>query len=171
MKTVVKIVIISMMCFTVFGCKKKDPTPVPPTITFKEAYLSEDNTYSIIKFEFYDGDGDLGLTQDENTGDQEFNLLVDYYEKVNGVWVLKSPVVTYNTSEAQYDTTYLHTRIPFIENESKDALEGDMEVDLLFHPGLYLNTPQADTIRYELTLIDRALHKSNQITTSELVIN
>ncbi len=171
MKTGVKIAIILIVCVAVFGCKKKDPTPVPPVITFKEAYLSQDNTYSIIKFEFYDGDGDLGLKQDENTGDREFNLLVDYYEKVNGVWVLKSPVITYNTSEAKYDTTYLHTRIPFIENENNDALEGDMEIDLLYHPNLYLNTPQADTIRYEIILLDRALQQSNKITTSELVIN
>ena len=171
MKTGVKIAIIFIACIVVFCCTKKEATPVPPTITFMEAYLSEDNTYSIVKFEFYDGDGDLGLKQDENSGEREFNLLVDYYEKVNGVWVLKSPVITYNTSEAKYDTTYLHTRIPFIENENKDALEGDMEVDLLFHPNLFLNSPQADTFRYELTLIDRALQRSNKITTSELIVN
>lgn len=170
MQSGVKIAIILFSFVLFFGCKKKDPTPVPPTITFKEAFLSADQTYSIVKFEFYDGDGDLGLKQEESTGEFEYNLLVDYYEKVNGVWVLKSPIVTYNTTDAKYDTTYLHTRIPFIKNESKDALEGDMEIDLLYHPGLYINSPQADTIRYELTLLDRALHESNKITTAELVI-
>lgn len=171
MKTGVKIVIILILLSGVFGCRKKDPTPSPPIITFKEAFLSEDNTYSIIRFEFYDGDGDLGLKQDENTGEQEFNLFVDYYEKVNGNWELKSPIIRYDSDAMKYDTTYLHTRIPFIENENRDALEGDMEIDLLFHPSLYLNTPQADTIRYEIVLVDRALQQSNRITTSELIIN
>lgn len=170
MQSGVKIVIILFSFILVFGCKKKDPAPVPPTITFKEAYLSDDNSYSIIKFEFYDGDGDLGLKQGENTGAFEYNLFVDYYEKINGVWVLKSPIVRFDVDEQKYDTTFLHTRIPFIENENKDALEGDMEVDLLFHPALYSN-PQADTIKYELTLLDRALQNSNTITTSELIVN
>lgn len=170
MQSGVKIAIILFSFILIFGCKKKDPTPVPPTITFKEAYLSDDNSYSIIKFEFYDGDGDLGLKQDENTGEFEYNLYVDYYEKINGVWVLKSPIVRFDVDEQKYDTTFLHTRIPFIENENKDALEGDMEVDLLFHPALYSN-PQADTIKYELTLLDRALQNSNTIITSELIVN
>ena len=166
MQSGVKIAIILFSFVLLVGCKKKDPTPVPPTITFQEAYLSQDNSYSIVKFEFYDGDGDLGLKQDENTGEFEYNL----FEKVNGVWVLKSPIVRFDVDEQKYDTTFLHTRIPFIENENKDALEGDMEVDLLFHPALYAN-PQADTIKYELKLRDRSLRYSNVITTTELVVN
>ena len=166
----VKIAIILFSFVLLFGCKKKDPTPVAPTITFSEAFLSATNDYSIVRFEFYDGDGDLGLTQDENTGEYEYNLFVDYYEKINGVWVLKSPLVRYDNDEQKYDTTYLDTRIPFIENESKDALEGEMEVDLIMHPLLYNNNGSPDTIKYELVLKDRALHYSNKISTTELIV-
>lgn len=166
----VKIAIILFSFVLLFGCKKKDPTPVAPTITFSEAFLSATNDYSIVRFEFYDGDGDLGLKQDENTGDYEYNLLVDYYEKVNGVWVLKSPLLVWNFDEQKYDTITMNTRIPFIENKNKDALEGNMEVDLLIHPLLYNNSGSPDTIKYELILKDRNLHLSNKISTSELIV-
>jgi len=164
MQSAVKIAIIFIASVLIFGCKKKDPTPVPPVITFMDAQLSEDNSYSIVRFEFYDGDGDLGLKQGENAGDQEFNLYVDYYEKINGAWVLKSPVITYNTTEAKFDTTELHLRIPFIENEAQQALEGETQVNLFYNFN-------SDTFRYELRMQDRAFQMSNQITTSELIIN
>lgn len=163
MQTGVKIVILFAFLATL-GCREKDPTPVPPQITFMDARLSEDQSYSIVRFEFYDGDGDLGLKQEENTGEQEFNLYVDYYEKINGVWVLQSPVITYNVAESKFDTTDLHLRIPFIENEAKESLEGETEVNLFYNFN-------ADTFRYELTMQDRALQLSNKISTSELIIN
>ena len=147
-----------------FGCKKKEPEPVAPVITFMDARLSADKSYSIVRFEFFDGDGDLGLRQDENSGEQEFNLFVDYYEKINGTWVLKSPVITWNTTEGKFDTTDLHLRLPFLENESGRSLEGETQVNLLYNFA-------ADTFRYEISLKDRALHLSNAITTTDLIVN
>lgn len=164
MQQTVKIAIILVAIALIWSCKKKEVTPVPPTITFLDAQMADDNSYSIVRFEFYDEDGDLGLKQSENSGEQEFNLFVDYYEKINGAWVLKSPVITYNTTEAKYDTTDLHLRVPFIENESNVSLEGETEVQLLYNFN-------ADTFRYELVLRDRALQNSNRIVTSDIIIN
>lgn len=159
----VKLVII-ILFFLGFGCKKEDPTPVPPEITFLDGWFSSDQSFVTVRFEFFDGDGDLGLKQFENLGNQEFNLFVDYYEKQNGIWVLKSPIITFNLSENKFDTTDLHLRIPFIENEAKKPLEGETEVKLLFDFN-------ADTFRYELFIVDRALHKSNTIVTSDFIVN
>ena len=153
-----------MAIFFALGCKKEDPVPTPPEITFLDAGLAADGSYALVRFEFYDKDGDLGLKQDENQGEQQYNLFVDYYEKQNGNWVLKSPIITFNVAENNYDTTELHLRIPFIENEAKRALEGETEVKLLYDFN-------ADTIRYEMYITDRALHKSNKITTSDLIVN
>jgi len=146
------------------GCKKDDPEPVPPVITFMDGEFSGDKSFTIVQFEFFDGDGDLGLTQEENTGEREFNVFIDYYEKVNGAWVLKSPVITWNTTENKFDTTELHLRMPFLENESGRSLEGETEVDLLYDFN-------ADTFRYEISIKDRALHLSNTITTTDFVVN
>ena len=163
MKQLSKLVILFSIVFA-FSCKKKDPEPVPPIINLIDARLSTDKSYAIVRFEFFDGDGDLGLHQEENTGDQEFNLFVDYYEKVNGVWTLKSPIITYNFTESKYDTFDLHARIPFLENEAERALEGETQISLLYDF-------TADTFRYDISLKDRALHLSYVITTTELVVN
>jgi len=163
MKPLPKLVILFAIIF-LYSCKKEGSTPVAPVITFIDAELSADKTYSIVRFEFFDNNGDLGLKQEENSGEQEFNVLVDYYEKINGVWVLKSPVITWNTTEAKFDTTELHLRLPFLENESGRSLEGETKIDLLYNFAV-------DTFRYNITLKDRALQLSNVITTTELIIN
>ncbi len=163
MKQLTKLAILFTIVLFI-GCKKRDPEPVPPVITFMDAQFSTDKSYSIIGFEFYDGDGDLGLRQEENLGEQQFNVFVNYYEKINGIWVLKSPVITWNTTEAKFDTTELHLRLPFLENEEKRALEGETKLDLLYDFN-------ADTFRYEISIKDRALHTSNVITTTELIVN
>ena len=169
MKQLSKLIILFSIVLTV-GCKKKDPEKVPPVITFMDANLSSDKTSSIVRFEFFDGDGDLGLHQDENLGEQEFNLFVEYYEKINGVWTLKTPIIDSNFNTLvtppawEYDTTYLHARIPFIKNESERALEGETQVNLLYNFN-------ADTFRYEIRLKDRAFHMSNVIITTELIVD
>ena len=163
MKQLIKLIILFSLFF-VFACRKDDPTPVPPVIEFVDARLSADRSFSIVRFDFVDDDGDLGLGQNENMGEQAFNLFVDYFEKENGVWVLRSPIITFNNTDNQFDTTTLNLRIPFIENETNTKLEGETSVDLLYNFN-------ADTFRYEIYIKDRALHESNRITTSELFLN
>ena len=68
------------------------------------------------------------------------------------------------TTEAKFDTTELHLRFPFLENESGRSLEGETKIDLLYDFN-------ADTFRYEISIKDRAFHLSNVITTSELITN
>ncbi|PCI99389.1 MAG: hypothetical protein COB15_04195 [Flavobacteriales bacterium] len=163
MQLAVKITILFTILFFV-GCSKEDPEPAPPTITFLDARLSDDKLYSVIRFEFFDADGDLGLKQKDTIGEYDYNVLIDYYEKVNGVWVLKSPVITWNTAEARYDTLELHLRFPFLENEAQRSLQGEIKLDLLFNFN-------ADTFRYDLHIKDRAFNTSNVITTTELIVN
>jgi len=159
----VKIAII-ISFFFILGCKKNDPEPVAPIITFLDATLAADKTYINVNFEFFDGDGDLGLKQNENQGAQEFNLFVEYYEKENGIWVKKSPIITFNVGENKFDTTELHLRMPFLENETNGELKGETSVNLFYDY-------TADTLKYELLLKDRALHSSNLIETAELIVN
>ena len=167
MQLAVKITILSAILFS-FGCSKETPDPVPPVITFMDAQFSADKSYAIIQFEFFDGDGDLGLKQEENGAGQEYNVFVDYYEKINGAWVLISPIITYNTTTTEYDTFFYNVRMPFLENESGRSLEGEIKVDLFYNN---FSAPLADTFKYDIRIKDRALQLSNVITTSELIVN
>ena len=150
------------------GCKKESSPPQPPIITFVSAEFNANKTASIIKFEFLDENGDLGLRQEENQGEQENNLFVDYYERINGEWVLKSPIITLSTIQpdpntVKYDTTELNARFPFIENEDESALTGDAEIVLLYNPTI-------DTFRYEIYIKDRAFQKSNTLITPDMIV-
>jgi hypothetical protein len=158
------------------SCKKEDPIPVSPTITFVDAKLSNDKFSSIIKFDFIDGDGDLGLKQEENVGEQEFNVFVDYYEKSNGQWVLKSPIITFTKDitlplSGFYDTTIVNARFPFIENELDRTLQGEIKIVLLYNKISLDSTSTPDTIKYDLYIKDRAFHTSNVITTTEIIVD
>ncbi len=171
MKRITILVILFATMFAI-GCKKEETTPQPPVITFLEARLSRDNAAGVVKFEFFDENGDLGLRQEENTGEQDYNIFVDYYEKHNGEWVLKSPIIAPSLDQPdsttiKYDTTYTHLRFPFIENEDGSPLTGDAVIDLFYNNG-YIQ-PYADTFRYEIYIKDRAFQKSNTIVTSEII--
>ncbi len=155
--------VILLFLIVFFGCKKEDPTPAPPVIKFIEGGLSADRSYAIVKFEFFDNDGDLGLKQDESQGEQQYNLFIDYFEKYHGAWQKKSPIITYNSGTNQYDTTVFHLRVPFIQNKEKQSLKGETYVKLLYN-----NFSLADTFKYEMVLKDRALTSSNKIETAEL---
>ena len=163
MQNVTKLAILFTILLS-YGCKKESPDPSPPKITFLDAGLSTNGVSATVNFEFIDLDGDLGLRQEENTGEQEHNVFIDYYEKINGEWVLKSPIITYNIIEEKFDTVTLNLRFPFIENEAERTLEGDVSLDLLFDFN-------ADTIKYDLYIVDRAFQKSNVITTTDLIVD
>jgi hypothetical protein len=160
----------------VVGCKKEDQLPMPPFINFIEASLASNKASAVVKIDFLDENGDLGLRQEENKGQQEFNVFVDYYEKVNGEWILKSPIIVWkpdiqNPLGGIYDTTITNLRMPFITNEAQRALQGEISLDLLLDAQNFVFTPQPDTIKYELYILDRAFQKSNSITTTAIIIN
>lgn len=154
------------------GCKKEDTTPQPPVITFLDAQFSIDKSASIVRFEFFDANGDLGLQQEENTGEEQYNIFVDYYEKENGAWILKSPIIAQipdinEPSGFRSDTTITHLRFPFLENEDGSSLTGEARIELFYNNFIQ---PLADTFRYEIYINDRAFQKSNTIVTTEMVV-
>ena len=154
------------------SCKKKETTPQPPIITFLDLQFSADKSGSVVTFEFFDENGDLGLHQEENKGEQEYNVFVDYYEKIDGKWILKSPIIAQipdfdEPSGFRTDTTITNLRFPFLENDDGRSLTGEAKIALFYNN---LIEPYADTFRYEIYIKDRAFQKSNAIVTSEIII-
>jgi hypothetical protein len=175
-QNITKLVIL-FICFITLGCKKKAPIPAPPVITFIDANVAANKASAVVKIEFLDEDGDLGLTQEENEGQQQYNVFVDYYEKINGVWVLKSPLIIWNPDISlplggTFDTSITNLRLPFLENEAQRALQGEVSLDLIFYNTQnFAFTPGPDTVKYGIYIQDRAFQKSNVITTTALIID
>lgn len=155
-----------MGAILLFSCVKNEEYPVEPVITFKNFYKLQDSTMTdnkgLLVFSFTDGDGDIGLSDDDTIAPFDssssfyYNLFIHYYERQHGQLV-----------EVEL-TVPQHQRLPVLTPEGKSkAIKGDIEVEL------FINNPFStyDTIAYEFYLYDRSLNKSNVILTPDIIVN
>ncbi len=157
---------VLILVFMGSGCSKDPDLPVEPAITFvsftKVLNNSGKDDKGILKINFTDGDGDIGLTDADidppydTSSMYYYNCFITYYEKQHGTYVAVDLPLTNNA------------RIPLVEDAGLgNALTGDVDIEL------YINNPFSafDTIRFDLFIVDRALHHSNTITTADIIIN
>ena len=178
MKFPIKIILIlSVIGLLAFiSCKRIEEYPPEPVISyldFEKIFNETDSIYDrgILKFEFTDGDGDLGLAKGDtfppfNPGSKYYyNLIIDYFEVRNGVET-PVPLTFYNPVTEQYDTVYLSARIPLLTPKgSNKALTGEI-YDTIF---IYNYYSEFDTLFLKFRIVDRALHESNIETTPYIV--
>ena len=108
-----------------------------------------------LKFEFTDGDGNMGLEQPDSIDLPDsllYNLYLSLYEK-DGSEFTKTE-----------DISSLNFRIPYIEREGQNkTLTGTITVDLEYKVIDY------DTFFYTFYIIDRQFNKSNVDSTEVLI--
>lgn len=147
------------------GCSKEPQYPAEPQISFVSFTKVQNNTgkddKGILKINFTDGDGDIGLTDADiqapfdTTSMYYYNLFITYYEKQNGTYVAVDLPLSNNA------------RFPLVPPANQgNPLTGDIDVEL------YINNPFStfDTIRFDVFIVDRALHHSNIISTQDIVV-
>lgn len=145
-----------LLAFATYSCKKDKEYPIEPAIEMSSRQVYQSPSKIIISFT--DGDGDIGLDQGDTLdpynyqedpfNKYHYNLLLYYFEKQGDEWV-----------EVQTAVDYFY-RVPNITPTGQNkALNGEIEVDLT------LPITRPDSIRYDIELIDRALHVSNLLTT------
>lgn len=178
MKKQVKLLLILSLlsAVAVISCKRIDEYAPEPTIKyleFEKLFNEIDTVYDrgILKFEFTDGDGDIGLAKGDtfppfNPGSKYYyNLIIDYFEVQNGI---ETPVYLtfFNANTQQFDTVYLSARIPLlIPKGSSRSLSGEIH-DTLF---IYNYNSTFDTLFLKFHIIDRALNESNEERTEYIV--
>ncbi len=159
MKNISKILLL--LC-VVNACKKKTAEiSTTPSLTFVSFTQGIDS--AIVKFNFTDGDGDIGFSPKDTTSPYTkaeghyYNFFVTYYEKHNGQF------------KAIKLTPPLHVRLPRIVLESKDkTLQGDLYIALpapYYSPLLNIG----DTIKFDYYLEDRALNKSAVVSSGDII--
>lgn len=156
--------ILSLFVFV--SCSKKEEYPVEPAIAFY-SFSKIANNYKvdekgILTISFTDGDGNIGIEPFDTLPPFNFNspyyynLFIDYYEKINGVFEKIDLPVSNNA------------RIPFIDADlAERGIRGNIEVELYINNILSTH----DTIKFSVFIYDRALNKSNVIETPEIVID
>ncbi len=143
------------------GCLKTEKFPVEPKVTFKSFEFFGDSASLVISFT--DGDGDIGLDPSDvsppfdTASSYYYNLFLEHSEKVNGEW---------NIVEFAEPIRY---RIPRITPTGQNkTLEGEIAVAIDPFP-LFI-TGNSDTVRYSVELVDRALHRSDRVTTTDILV-
>ena len=172
------------MVLMVISCQKPVEYPIEPRVEYLGfTYLfNADNTFSgegIVAFSYTDGDGDLGLDDGDTIypfgfhDAHYYNLEIDYLKCVNGVFE-KTPLLSPHVPTSPADTLVLYDTVTFNarfkrlrDNEDPKAISGTMDYRLTVQNPLSPN----DTIKFEIRILDRALHESNVIQTEAIITN
>ncbi len=171
MKLISKIVLFvltAIFVVTYLSCEKQSAYPSTPAIEFKSFEKIPNGTNiddkGSISITFTDGDGDMGLNPSDTNppfdknGQNYFNYIIRFIEKQNGKFV--------DITDSLPMT--LNVRFPRIESKTKtQSLKGYIEFEIFINN--YGST--FDTVKFDVYIMDRALHKSNTITTPEIVVN
>lgn len=163
MKNGRNLLLISAAAVLLMACPDVEQFPPEPSIEFVSLVQNEPDS-ATLSFSFLDGDGDIGLSNSDTTGEfalgQTFhhNLFIEYFEKQNGVWTLINLPLPYRY------------RIPLITPTGQNKLlEGTIDVGLAPFPTDPFS--QYDTVKYSIQLADRALNLSNVVESGELVVD
>lgn len=147
------------------ACVKKKNYPITPVIEFKSISFDDVNRKANIIIGFKDGDGDLGLAENNPT----LGVYLKYYYKdVNGVYQTMDTSLLSPTYDTLIDTYLIKLDItPLGKNK---AVEGDFiikrDYDALYYRHAFIPDPQF--VKYEFYIQDRAKHVSNRVQTTEI---
>ncbi len=151
---------------TISSCTKHEEYPNEPIIEYisinkiDNSGTADDKANILISFT--DGDGDIGLELDDTlppyspSGEYYYNYYITYYEKLNDTFQLVDLPFTFNA------------RIPFVDEDlAERGIKGEIKVEV------YINNinSDADSIRFDLQIVDRALNKSNILTTPSIFVD
>ncbi|MEA5401949.1 hypothetical protein VB776_03405 [Arcicella sp. DC2W] len=124
----------------------------------------------IISIDYQDGDGDLGFNDADFAALQkQYGLdvrtfLIELYVKKNGAFVLTNPSVKYGGN----------IRFRLKEGAKPGPIEGVIDYSVNFEYNLIEGIPELtgkrDTVKFDVTIKDRAMNTSNTIQTPEVVI-
>ena len=171
-------IVLFCLVLAVMSCQKPVEYPIEPKIEFEGfTYLfNPDSTFSgegIISFSYTDGDGDLGLDDADTLppfgfhNAHYYNMLIDYLKCINGEFV-KTPLLSWNVQTQSYDTITFNARFKRLrDSEEPKAISGTIDYTLPVQNPFSPN----DTIKFEIRILDRALHESNVIQTEPIFTN
>jgi hypothetical protein len=153
--------IILGLLIVLASCEKRpEDHPIIPQISYQSTAprtidVTNEGAFVRIELKFTDGDGDLGLDPNE----QEMNIY------------LKD---SRDTASSEYTYPYPFPYIPDYMRPSKGGLEGGITINLgrqYFSVTDSLNIAlKADTMQWNIYIVDRAGNKSNLITTDTIYI-
>ncbi|MEY4383583.1 MAG: hypothetical protein RI995_1125 [Bacteroidota bacterium] len=123
----------------------------------------------IMRINFKDGDGDLGITDAEIKSNPKYkdfkNFIVETYLQRNG----KFELLNLNPALGGL------VNFKFKPNQKAGPIEGTIDYSSQFVYAFYkgyspLFTPKNDTLKFKIQIVDNAFHQSNVVETTPVVI-
>ena len=156
-----KIVLFIVLLTLFFACKKRESFSDIPYLEFRHYELKDSvdalgNITKLCELHIYftDGDGDIGLFNEDTIAPYEYNLFVNYFEMHND-----------SLQQINVNPPY-HIRMP---NLTPTGQNKSLKVDVKYDVNVtYRNS---DTIKFELKLFDRALNESDWVSSSLIILN
>ena len=163
--------LISLILCGLVSCKKVEHYSVIPHIGFKSMEKIANSTTiddkGMLTLTFTDGDGDIGLADGDTLAPYKrgteyyYDFFATFIEKQKGVYKdIELPVI-----QGQQLTN--NARLPLVSTTgSNKNIKGDIAIEM------YINNyvSSYDTIAFRIYIVDRALHKSNVITTPDIIV-
>lgn len=170
------LIIIVVLGVIIPSCRKFEEYPEIPEIEYLSFPLLLNQQSGIIDrgvliFNYTDGNGDLGLSTGDTLYPYDkdspyyYNLIIRYLEKQYGTFV-EVPLISWNADSSRYDTLTFNSRFPVLTPES-----GNLNIKGTFQDTLYIYNPlsEFDTIKFSFCIYDRALNKSNELETGDII--
>lgn len=149
-----------LLYFSFIACNKLETYDDRPIITQSSYSLLQNDagvdTSLVLKFTFTDGDGNVGLSTKDTIAPYDANVMIDYYEKIDGVF-------TKITIPGSTDTLNFNSRIKEFGSGNPTKAEVDVKVNI--------SVVLADTVKFDYYILDKDLNKSNTVTTGTIVLN
>lgn len=142
------------------SCVREKNFPPQPSIEFM-TYLKYGIDSADCFISFKDGDGDIGIYKGDTISPD--NLTFKYlYKGTDGEF---HPFDLIDTTAAM-DTLFYSYRVPNITPDGQyKALDGEIKAKLRVAP---IYVPGHTTVKFEITLYDRAGNRSNTVSTNEI---
>ncbi|MCB9262075.1 MAG: hypothetical protein H6607_06845 [Flavobacteriales bacterium] len=147
------------------SCSETIVEDAAPTIEYKGYELEKTATgfdsLLYINFDYGDKDGNLGLGTNDTMGAFKGfnNLNIKFFEKKNGIYI---PM-----EDAFGSVPDFSQRIPNLTPTGKNKeIQGSMRVSF----GVNSLEIAADTLKFELYIVDRNFNESNRISASDIVL-
>lgn len=144
-----------------YSCREIEEFPETPAIEFEDFMVMKDinglDSMGILILGFTDGDGDLGVS----SNDSSVNYFLDIFEVVNG----EPQQVELPDSSVNFNA--------YIPNLTPEGKYKGIKGSIYYFLPLYFMMPflETDTIFFETSIVDRAMHESNMITTPLIVLD
>ncbi len=181
--------LLVIFLFLTFSSCFKDPGyPKEPHIIFKSIKQTGNNVIDV-KVNFTDGDGDLGLTDDDNL--PPFNQVLTYdtllkdtiqtnfnYNNYHFIFLFKNPDSTFKTCEDSPDicNELIEKGLRDLSQVSRfmdlnpDRKARPLAGELTFEVPILSSLFRGKIIKLKIFIQDRALNESNTILTDSLLI-